>query len=49
MLAVAEMLTAYSTPSDLAPVPIINQSSLPFIPVPVPSLTVVSLLNPSAV
>lgn len=47
MLAVAEMPTDYSTPSALAPVPIINQSVLPFIPVPV-LLTVVSLLNISA-
>lgn len=47
MLAVAEMPTAYSTPNALPPVPIINQSSLPFTPVPV-SLTVVSLLNLSA-
>lgn len=48
MLEVAEMSTAYSTPSASAPVPIINQSALPFIPIPV-SLTVVSLLNISAV
>lgn len=48
MLAVAEMTAAYSTSSALASVLIINQSSLPFIPVPV-SLTVVSLLNLSAV
>lgn len=48
MLAVAEMPTAYCTPSALAPVLIINQSSLPSIPVPT-SLTIVSLLNLSAV
>lgn len=47
-LTVAEMPTAYCTPSALAPVPIINQSPLPFIPLPV-SLTLVSLLNLSAV
>lgn len=48
MLAVAGMPAAYSTPSTLAPVPSINQSSLPFIPVPV-SLTLISLLNLSTV